>query len=129
MKHLFYLTVLTTLMMTSCTDINERVIPSLGIYRAHVVGLAGPFDLIISADGNDNITIEAPFDGQYWSVVSADLDNIERRDVDVDINRQEINPYITMSGDGFISDRTIQLDYVIDFDGYKEKFRIVGTKY
>jgi hypothetical protein len=129
MKPLIYLFVMAILTATSCTDIDDRVIPTVGIYRAHVVGVAGPFDLIVAADGNDNITIEAPFDGDYWYVIDADLDNLESRNVDVDIRDQSIDPYVTMEGDGFISDRSLQLDYVINFDGHRQRFKIVGTKY
>jgi hypothetical protein len=132
MKSSFYPLFLSLFFITSfssCTDIDERVIPTLGVYRSHVIGLAGPFDLVIAADGNDNISIDAPFDAEFWSVVDADLDDLDKQNVDIDIRNQEIEPNIWIRGDGFINNNTIQLNYTIDFGGYKEKFRIVGTKF
>jgi hypothetical protein len=50
-------TVLASLSFSSCQEIDENILPVVGIYRAHVVGVAGPFDLIISTDRGDDVII------------------------------------------------------------------------
>jgi hypothetical protein len=118
----------SSLLFSSCSDIDEDILPIVGIYRAHVVGVAGPFDLIISTDRGDNVIMEAPFDGFDWFTLSADIDNQTERTVDIDISNQEIAPFTNIKGDGFFRDGTIELRYAIRLDGQWVNFKLVGTK-
>ena len=107
----------------SC-GIDEEVIPVVGIYRTHVLGVAGPFDLIISTHTGDNVLIEAPFDGENWMIVEADLDDKDERVIDIDIPKQTPENNMTIKGDGFYSDRTLELSYCIIQNGIKKDYTI-----
>ena len=50
MKQLLLFPFLLTI-VSGCYDIDEEILPVVGIYRAHIVGVAGPFDLVISTAG------------------------------------------------------------------------------
>ncbi|MBK8700583.1 MAG: hypothetical protein IPN29_14055 [Saprospiraceae bacterium] len=126
MKRLFYL-LLLPFSFAACQDIDDEILPILGVYEAHVVGLAGPFSLNISAAGNDDILIEAPFDGEIWSVVHADIDETDELKWDIDIFRQELAPGIEIWGDGFYYQGVVQLDYSMRFFGDRYDYRIVGS--
>ncbi|MBK9734836.1 MAG: hypothetical protein IPO92_07670 [Saprospiraceae bacterium] len=116
-------------MLISCMDIDEDVLPVVGIYRAHVVGVSGPFDLIVSTDRGDDVIMESKFDGFDWYTLKADLDNANERVIDIDINNQIISQGTFVKGQGFFRDGTIELRYTIDFsDGEKVNFKLVGTK-
>ncbi|MFZ1705481.1 MAG: hypothetical protein WAT79_14125 [Saprospiraceae bacterium] len=112
---------------SSCT-IDERVIPLIGVYRAHVLGITGPFDLIISSHRGDNLLIEAPFDGDNWEIIEIDVDNKNYDVVDIDIFKQELNTYLTIHGDGFYSNGTLELKYCIRQGGNCTDYTIVATK-
>jgi len=120
--------VLAILSFSSCQEIDENILPVVGIYRAHVVGVAGPFDLIISTDRGDDVIIEAPFDGFDWYTLKADIDNQTERTMDININNQQIAPFTDIKGTGFFRDGTIELRYSINFDGDIVHFKLVGTK-
>ncbi|MBK8347566.1 MAG: hypothetical protein IPL08_08025 [Saprospiraceae bacterium] len=128
MIRLLLFTILSATVLSSCYDIDEAILPVVGIYRAHVVGVAGPFDLIISTNGGDNVIIEAPFDGIDWYTVKADIDNQHERTMDIRVGNQEIAPFTKMKGTGFFRDGTIELRYSINFDGEWIDFKLVGTK-
>jgi hypothetical protein len=113
---------------SSCLSIDENILPVVGIYRAHIIGVAGPFDLIISSDRRDDVILEAPFDGFDWFTVKADIDNQTQRTMDIDINNQKIDSFTEMKGSGFFRDGTIELRYSINFDGEIVNFKLVGTK-
>ncbi|MFZ1751204.1 MAG: hypothetical protein WAU01_13460 [Saprospiraceae bacterium] len=115
--------------LSSCTDIDENILPVIGIYRTHVVGLAGPFDLIITTDRGDNVIIEAPFDGFDWYTIRADIDNQTERTMDIDIRNQDIARFTNLKGNGFFRDGTIELRYSINFDGKVVDYKLVGTKF
>ena len=116
-------------MLTSCMDIDKDVLPVVGIYRAHVVGVSGPFDLIVSTDRGDDVILESKFDGFDWYTLKADLDNATERVIDIDINNQNISQGTFVKGEGFFRDGTIELRYTIDFgDGDKVNFKLVGAK-
>jgi len=64
--------------MVSCTDkYNEDVFLVAGIYEANVVGVSGPFLISVLVDHGNDILIDAPFDGEYWYVVEAHINNEE----------------------------------------------------
>lgn len=128
MTRVLLLLCFSSLLFSACSDVDEDILPLVGIYRAHVVGVAGPFDLIISTDRGDNVIIEAPFDGFEWFIISADIDNQTERTVDIDISNQEIAPFTNIKGDGFFRDGTIELRYAIKQNGQWVNFKLVGTK-
>lgn len=111
----------------SCS-VDEEIIPLVGIYRAHVVGVAGPFDLVVSTDRGDNVLIDATFDGFAWSVIQADIDNKQEELKDVDIRKQEVYPGSSIQGDGFYYDGTLELTYCIRTAGDCETYKIVAVR-
>ncbi len=114
--------------MSSCQDIDDEILPIVGIYEANVVKLAGPFSLSISALGDNNVQIEAPFDGDVWSVVQANIDYQSQSKWDININRQSLAPGIELWGNGFFFDGTIQLNYTISFYGDAYDYKLIGSK-
>lgn len=129
MIRVLLLTSFLSISMVSCHDIDEDIIPIVGIYRAHVLGIAGPFDLIIGTNGGDDVIIEALFDGFDWYTVNADIDNQKESLMDININNQEISPGIQMKGNGFFKDGTLELKYTITIKGIRSDYIIVGTKF
>ncbi|MBC7885177.1 MAG: hypothetical protein H7X99_06860 [Saprospiraceae bacterium] len=118
-----------SLSMSSCMDIDENILPVVGVYRAHVIGVAGPFDLIISTDRGDDILIESKLDGFEWYTAKADIDNQTDRVMDIKIPDQQIGSGTYIKGDGFFRDGTVELRYSIDFGaGEIINFKIVATK-
>ncbi|MBP9194316.1 MAG: hypothetical protein KBF57_06495 [Saprospiraceae bacterium] len=116
------------LILFSCQDIDDEILPILGVYDAHVVGINGPFSINVSAAGNDDILIDAPFDGEFWSVVRADIDETDRLKWDIDIYRQSIAPGVEIWGDGFYYDGTLQLDYTMQFFGENFDYRMLAQQ-
>lgn len=117
------------LSLSSCMDVDEDILPLVGVYRAHVVGVAGPFDLIISTDKNDDILIDSKLDGFDWYVAKADVDNQNKSVMDIKIFDQDIAPGTFIRGDGFFRSNTIELRYTINFgNGEIIDFKMVATK-
>lgn len=112
----------------SCTDVDDRVVPVLGVYRGHIVGLTGPFDIVVAANGADNISIDAPFDGDNYMVVNADMDQLDEWVIDIDVNRQSIGDLLEISGDGFADGETIQIDYTLIDEGERVSLKMIGSK-
>jgi hypothetical protein len=127
MKKFFFL-VMLSINLYSCQEIDDEILPILGTYEAHVVKLAGPFSLNISGLTNDDVLIEAPFDGDIWSTIEADIDNPTQAKWDINIGRQNLAPGIEIWGDGFFFNGTIQLNYTINFDGDQYDYKIIGSK-
>ena len=123
-----FIFILGAMLQFSCSSMDEEILPAVGIYRAHVVGIAGPFDVIISTDRNDDVVIEAPFDGDEYYTIYADLDINEGGKMDVEINDQQIAVEKHLRGNGFILNGTIQINYTLECDGINTKYKIVGTK-
>lgn len=130
MKTLFYLLTLctATIFLTSCERYDDEVLPVIGVYEANVVGVSGPFSVSISVDHGDNIRIDAPWDGENWAVLDADVDNEFEFEKRIKIFDQEIGDGVRIWGDGIFFDYTIQLDYTIRIDGVKYNYTLVGTK-
>jgi hypothetical protein len=114
--------------ISSCQSIDDEILPAVGIYRAHVLGVAGPFDLIISTDHDDDVIIEALFDGDEYFTVNADLDIISDIKMEINIKNQQIAVGKYLSGTGFILNGTMNIRYTLDCDGKKINYKIVGTK-
>ncbi len=117
------------LTLTSCMDIDDEILPVVGVYRAHVVGVSGPFDLVVSTDSGDDILLDSKLDGYEWYVAKADIDNQDKSVMDIDIFDQNIAPGTFIKGEGFFRDNTIELRYSIDFgNGEIVNFKLVATK-
>ncbi len=114
--------------ITSCEKFRDDVLPIAGVYEANVVGVAGPFSMSISIDHGDNILIEAPFDGEHWEVIGADVDTEYGEHMDIDIDHTDLSPNVYLSGDGFFLNGDVQLDYDITINGKREHYTIVGSK-
>ena len=124
----FLILLISILSLGSCNDVDEDVLPVIGIYRAHVFGVAGPFDLITSTDSNDVFKIEALFDGLEYYIVCAEISDINEHSINIEIDKQNISSDITISGKGFYVDGTLELTYSLKEDGTWRDFKIVGTK-
>jgi hypothetical protein len=122
----FYL--FTLFIISSCNDVDDEILPIVGVYESHVIGLAGPFSMNVSVNFGDDVLIEAPFDGDVWSVVEADIDDTNRLKWDIDIYRQSLAPGIEIWGQGFYFDETIQLNYSMSFFGNVYDYKIVGSR-
>ena len=81
----FLLLLISILSLGSCNDVDEDVLPVIGIYRAHVFGVAGPFDLITSTDSNDEFKIEALFDGLEYYIACAEISDINEHSINIEI--------------------------------------------
>ena len=116
-------------MFSSCEDhFDDQIIEMLGVYDANVVGLTPIFDMSVSSIRGDDIAIEALFDGEVWSVVEADVDGVENFVKDIEIKRQSLGGGVEIWGNGFYSDRTIQLNYTMKFGQDRFDFVIIGSK-
>ena len=129
MKKILLLSILI-ITLFSCEKYDDCVLPVVGIYEAHVVGVAGPFNLVVSEDNGDNIRIDAPWLEDTWSVLEADIDGCGDEDykLDISIPVQKFDEYRDISGRGFYSDYTIQIDYTIYDGDDRYEYTIVGTK-
>src|SRR5690606_34143091 len=116
-----------SLVISSCT-IDEKIIPIVGIYRAHVIGVAGPFDLVVSTHRGDNLLFEAPFDGVHYAIIEVDIDHPEKTVADIDILKQSIYSDETIRGDGFFSHNTIEIEYCIKYNGKCENYKLIASK-
>lgn len=114
--------------VSSCEKYRDDVLPVAGVYEANVIGIAGPFSMSISIDHGDNILIEAPFDGEHWEVIVADIDTEYGEHMDIDIDHTELSSHVFIDGDGFYLNGDIQLDYDITIDGISRHYTIVGSK-
>jgi len=122
-----FLIILSTLVLNSCTEVDDRILPLVGIYHAHVMGVAGPFDLLISANKNNEIQIEAPFDGENWDIVLAKIGNRDDAKKTISSSKQNLSDG-EIKLNGFYIDNTLQLDYTIFYPNEKVKLKIIAQK-
>ncbi|HEB62181.1 MAG TPA: hypothetical protein ENI82_03420 [Bacteroidetes bacterium] len=126
-KILFIAAVLISI--SSCEKYEDCVLPIVGVYEAHVVGVSGPFDLVISEYRGDRIKIDAPWLENTWSVLDADTDGCyDDFKMNITIPVQTFDEYRDIGGKGFYSDYTIQIDYTIYDGDDRYEYTIVGTK-
>lgn len=128
MSKFTFIIMLGVIFQFSCSSIDEEILPAVGIYRAHVVGVAGPFDLIVSTDRSDNVVIEALYDGLEYYTVNADLDVGSSDKMDINIDDQQIAVGKNLTGTGFILNGTLEISYTMKYEGKTFKYKIVGTK-
>lgn len=124
----YLLLICISITILSCEEYDQDILPVVGVYEANLVGSAGPFSVSILSDVGDDILIEAPFDGDFWSVIDADIDDKEEDRKFIDIREQEISPGEFISGNGVYFDNSIQLEYTIDFRGRRTDYYLVGSK-
>ncbi len=128
MKKLLFLAVVLIL-ISSCEKYEDCVLPIVGVYEAHVVGVSGPFDMVISEYRGDRIKIDAPWLENTWSVLDADTDGCyDDFKMNITIPVQTFDEYRDIGGKGFYSDYTIQIDYTIYDGDDRYEYTIVGTK-
>ena len=126
-KILFLAAVLISI--SSCEKYEDCVLPIVGVYEAHVVGVSGPFDMVISEYRGDRIKIDAPWLENTWSVLDADTDGCyDDFKMNITIPVQTFDEYRDIGGKGFYSDYTIQIDYTIYDGDDRYEYTIVGTK-
>jgi hypothetical protein len=128
MKNIYTITMLLLFTTLSCTEIDQEILPIVGNYYGKVQGLNRSFTMQVYGLSEDDIQIEAPFDGDVWSTIVVDIDNPYEYKWDLDIDRQILSPGIEIWGDGYFVDGIIQLDYTISFDGYKYSYRLIATR-
>lgn len=112
----------------ACQDYNDDIFEIAGVYQANIIGETGTFEMPISVDFGDNITIEAPFDGEVWDIVTADIDCTDCEIKDIDIEPQRLDNEVFIEGTGAYSYGTIQLDYVMEIFGDEFYFTLVASK-
>jgi hypothetical protein len=117
-----------SLFLVSCEKYQDEVLPVVGVYEANVLGVGGPFSISISVDYGDNLLIEAPWDGEVWDLVEANLQNEFDFKKFIRIRDQRLADGVRIWGEGVFYDYTIQLDYTIRIEGVSEHYTIVGTK-
>lgn len=125
----YLLLLVSVLAFASCDRYDDEILPVIGVYEAHIVGITGPESISISIDHGDHIFIEAPFDGFEWIVVEADIENKHEYEKDIDIDRQNVGPNTEIWGNGIFFEGTIQLDYTMRFGDEEYDFTLIGTKY
>ena len=120
--------------MSSCEKYQECTIPIVGVYETHIVGVSGPFNLVISLESGDDIQIDAPWLEDIWVVVDADTDgcidpNDEESDIlHINIPTQDFEGGREIYGAGFYTDYTLQIDYTIVDGNDKYHYKMVGSK-
>lgn len=128
MKKLILLFVLSVFLFTACEKYDEDIMPIVGVYEAHISGVAGPFSMNITAHYGDNIRIEAPWLDDNWYIVDADVDDKEYYLKDIDIPNQQIGDGLRIYGEGVFQDFSIQLDYTIVDGDDLYHYTLVGSK-
>ena len=128
MKNLLLLFVLSLFLITACEKYDEDIMPIVGVYEAHIAGVAGPFSMNITANYGDNIRIEAPWLDDNWHIIDADVDDKEYYSKDIDIPYQSIGEGLKIYGDGVYQDFSIQIDYTIEDGNDLYHYTLVGTK-
>ncbi len=115
--------------MYSCQDYDQNVVPLVGTYEAQVISVSAPFTMAVSYDSNDDISMDALFDGFDWAVVSADIDDQEENFKIIKIREQPIGNNAFIEGEGFFLDNSIQLDYTIYFSNQELEYTLVASKF
>ena len=129
MKRIFYMMILCAFTAAGCEWYDERVLPIVGIYEGQVVGLTAPFSFNVSAKGGDRLLLDAPLDGEIWDVITLDIDNQGDPVMRVSIPHQPLEEGVTIRGNGFYQNGTLQLNYSITVFGQKRNFKLVGRQW
>ena len=128
MKKLLILSVLALLVFSSCEKYDEDIMPVVGVYEAHITGVAGPFSMNITSNYGDNIIIEAPWLDGKWYLVDADIDFAGDYNKRIQIHDQPIGGGLRIYGEGAFQDFSIQIDYTIVDGNDLYHYTLVGTK-
>lgn len=126
MKHFMICSLL--FLFISCEEYDIDTFEVAGLYQARIVGLNGSFEMPITIEFGDELTIEAPFDGTIWDVVYADIDCNDCEIKEIYIDRQRLEDGVFISGSGAYSYGTIQLDYDMSIFDENFSYSLVGSK-
>lgn len=124
----YCIVLILSFLLISCEKYDSDTFEIAGVYEASIVGLNGSFNMPISIEYGDDIIIEAPFDGTVWDIVYADIDCSDCDIKDIDIQWQELDDGVSISGRGAYSFGTIQLDYEMTIFGEVYVFTLIGSK-
>jgi len=120
--------VLLSIFFGSCDEYNDDAFEIVGIYQASIVGDNGIFDMQISINYENNITIEAPFDGTIWDIIYANIECFSCDVKEIEIEEQELEQDVFIQGYGAYSFGSIQLDYNMLIYGDEYEFTLIATK-
>lgn len=124
----YFILLSLSLLFISCDEYDSDTFEIAGVYEARIVGLNGSFSMPISIEYGDELVIEAPFDGTIWDIVYADVDCNDCEIKDIDIEWQELDNGVSISGRGAYSYGTIQLDYEMTIFGEEFYYTLIGSK-
>lgn len=128
MKNLFLLSLFSLFILASCEKYDEDILPIVGVYEAHISGVAGPFSMNITANYGDNVKIDAPWLDDNWVVIDADIDEEDHFTKEINIHEQDIDDGLRIYGEGVFQDYSIQIDYTIVDGNDLYHYTLVGTK-
>lgn len=130
MKKGFILLIVFALIGTvSCELYDERVLPIVGIYEGQVVGVSAPFRFNVSAKSGHRLLLDAPLDGEVWDVITIDIDNKDNHRMNINIKNQSLEEGVTVKGNGFYLNGTLQLNYTLNVQGDKRNYKLVGQQW
>jgi len=127
MKNLYTVLLLSAL-LSACETYDQDIVPLVGTYEAQVVGVSAPFTMAISYDTNDDIFMDALFNGIDWATVSADIDDKEEAFKRIRIRDQSLWDNTFIEGEGFYTDGSVQLDYTITYGSDEVEYTLVASK-
>jgi hypothetical protein len=127
MKAILYI-LMPLMMLTSCTKPDEAILPLVGIFRAHIIGVAGPVDIAVSTDKGTRLLVDAPFNGKDWLVVSIKVSDLDKEVKKLLLHEQTLDCCTEISGEGFYFNQSFELNYTLRQNGKKQRYKLVGTK-
>jgi len=128
MRKAILLSIFTLLLLSSCEKYDEDILPIVGVYEAHITGIAGPFSINVTSDYGDNVNIEAPWLDDEWRIIKADIDYKEEYTKEIEIHTQSLSNGIQIYGEGVFQDYTLQIDYTIVDGDDLYHYTLVATK-
>lgn len=126
---IFILLGIYVLVLGACSDYDEKAIAVSGVYDSYVVNGNYDFELTISLDRNDDVTIEGLWDDYDWEFVRADLDDRGDGTIDFDIRSQQVYGGPRLWGEGIWINGYFQLDYKIDWGPETIRYRMIANQY
>lgn len=129
MRKIFYMMILLVSTNWGCELYDERVLPIVGIYEGQVVGVSAPFRFNVSAKAGDRLLVDAPLDGEIWDVITLDIDNLNDPRMRVTIPNQPLEEGVSIRGNGFYLNGTLQLNYTITVFGERRNYKLVGQQW
>ncbi len=116
------------LIFSSCEKYDEDVLEIAGVYEAHILGVAGPFSMVVSADFANSIRIDAPWLKDTWALIDADVRQKADYTKRIQIYSQKFDGNKRIYGEGVFQNYTLQIDYTIEDGNDLYHYTLVGTK-